>query len=214
MCVCQLEGTISGSSKTPHKISLNSPHKPRGQGMESNYSCGRNGEPYQQGELSGEEWKTNGFYAKRDGVFKCIAGIAADCTAVCCCPLSLLHLLTFACIKLPSIVVIRALRKVKTKLRRKQKCQDANEDDIDPRTPFTPCFSCPESTSDISWAPFSGIRWSSDVAGVFWCWRNQPCGSLENFVLHSVPVFYTEQNIDICQRVSLHSSTASWWNLR
>lgn len=158
MCVCQLEGTISGSSKTPHKISLNSPHKPRGQGMESNYSCGRNGEPYQQGELSGEEWKTNGFYAKRDGVFKCIAGIAADCTAVCCCPLSLLHLLTFACIKLPSIVVIRALRKVKTKLRRKQKCQDANEDDIDPRTPFTPCFSCPESTSDISWAPFSGIR--------------------------------------------------------
>lgn len=103
-----------------------------------------------------EEWGTT-TTRKKTGMCKCMAGAAADCTAVCCCPLSLLHLLALACIKLPSIVVIRNFRKAKSKFRKKQKCNEVNEDDVGPTTPFTPSLSCRESVGNVSWAPASGF---------------------------------------------------------
>lgn len=146
------QGSVSGSAK-PAK----SPSKPKGEGTEFNCSCKREGDRWQQGQWSGEEWETKSFTTKKAGMCKCMAGAAADCTAVCCCPLSLLHLLALACIKLPSIVVIRNFRKAKSKFRKKQKCNEVNEDDVGPTTPFTPSLSCRESMGDVSWAPSSGF---------------------------------------------------------
>lgn len=146
----------SGSAKT-----TKSSHKSKG-GVVDCSSCkhgesGRWGE-WQQGQWSGEEWEAKRFTTKKGGICKCVAGAAADCTAVCCCPLSLLHLLALACIKLPSIVAIRTLKKMKSKLRKKHKCQDsANDDDFGPTIPFTPSLSCRESTSEHSWAPSTGF---------------------------------------------------------
>lgn len=160
-CVCQVQGSVPvpvrTPQRTPHKSPRKSLLKSKGEGLEFNCSCKRHGERYQQGNWSGEEWESNSFATKKAGACKCVAGAVVDCTAVCCCPLSLLHLLALACIKLPSIVVIRVLRKAKTKLRKKQKCQEANEHNIGPTTPFTPSLSCQESTSDVSWAPDSGF---------------------------------------------------------
>ena len=135
--------------------SAKSPNKPRG--CIEKHESGRWGE-WQQGQWGGEDWEHKRFTTKKAGMCRCVAGAAADCTAVCCCPLSLLHLLALACIKLPSIVVIRVLRKVKAKLRKKQKCQEsANDDDFGPTIPFTPSLSCKESTSEVSWAPSAGF---------------------------------------------------------
>lgn len=127
-------------------------------GTDFNCSCREKGDRWQQGQWSGEEWETKSYNTtKKAGMCKCMAGAAADCTAVCCCPLSLLHLLALACIKLPSIVVIRNFRKAKSKFRKKQKCNEVNEDDVGPTTPFTPSLSCRESMGDVSWAPASGF---------------------------------------------------------
>lgn len=152
--VCPLQGSDPGPAKK-------SPHKAKGGGLDCNCSSkhesGRWGE-WQQGQWSGEEWDSKHFTTKKAGMCKCVAGAAADCTAVCCCPLSLLHLLALACIKLPSIMVIRTLRKVKSKLRKKQKCQDSvNDDDFGPTIPFTPSLSCKESMSEVPWVPSSGF---------------------------------------------------------
>ncbi|KAG0606700.1 hypothetical protein M758_9G161100 [Ceratodon purpureus] len=147
--VCPAQGSGPGSAKK-------SPHKTKGVECNCKHESGRWGE-WQQGQWSGEEWDPKRF-TKKAGMCKCVAGAAADCTAVCCCPLSLLHLLALACIKLPSIMVIRTLRKVKSKLRKKQKCQDsAMDDDFGPTIPFTPSLSCKESTSEVPWAPSSGF---------------------------------------------------------
>lgn len=146
------QGAAPGSAK-PAK----SPNNRKAEGVDFNCSCRREGDRWQQGQWSGEEWETKSYTTKKAGMCKCMAGAAADCTAVCCCPLSLLHLLALACIKLPSIVVIRNFRKAKSKFRKKQKCNEANEDDVGPTTPFTPSLSCRESMGDVSWAPASGF---------------------------------------------------------
>lgn len=125
-------------------------------GVECNckHESGRWGE-WPQGQWSGEDFDPK---HKKAGMCKCVAGAAADCTAVCCCPLSLLHLLALACIKLPSVMVIRTLRKVKSKLRKKQKCQDSTmDDDFASTIPFTPSLSCKESTGEVVWEPSSGF---------------------------------------------------------
>lgn len=145
-------GTVAASAK-----SVKAGSKLKGEVAGFNCSCRRDGDRWQQGQWSGEEWETKSFTTKKAGMCKCMAGAAADCTAVCCCPLSLLHLLALACIKLPSIVVIRNFRKAKSKFRKKQKCNNLNEDDVGPTTPFTPSLSCRESMGDVSWAPSSGF---------------------------------------------------------
>ena len=47
--------------------------------------------------------------------FKCAAGFTADCAAVCCCPLALLHLAAMAFIRLPSAMVWKMLLNLKNK---------------------------------------------------------------------------------------------------
>jgi hypothetical protein len=146
------QGSVPASAK-----SAKSPNNLKGNVAGFDCSCRREGDRWQQGQWSGEEWETKSFTTKKTGMCRCIAGAAADCTAVCCCPLSLLHLLALACIKLPSVVVIRNFRKAKSKFRKKQKCNEVNEDDVGPTTPFTPSLSCRESMGDVSWAPSSGF---------------------------------------------------------
>lgn len=147
-----LQRTISGNVKgaTPS-------YKCRGETIELNCSCKNETERWQQGQWSGEEWDSERFTTKKAGMCKCMAGAAADCTAVCCCPLSLLHLLALACIKLPSIVVIRTLKKVKSKFRRKRKCQVGEEDHGCPTAPFTPSVSYRESLDGEPWTSSAGF---------------------------------------------------------
>lgn len=54
-------------------------------------------------------------------VCQCAAGLTADCAAVCCCPLSVLHLLVLGCVKLPCIVVCKGLVSVKRKFRKRRR---------------------------------------------------------------------------------------------
>ncbi|XP_024401948.1 uncharacterized protein [Physcomitrium patens] len=130
-----LQASIPGSAKT-----AKSPRKPKGEDI-----------------WSSEEWETKSMTTKKTGICKCMAGAAADCTAVCCCPLSLLHLLALAFIKLPSTVAIRTLRKMKSKLRKKQMRQELTDDDMGPITPFTPSLSCGETLDELPWAPSAGF---------------------------------------------------------
>lgn len=54
-------------------------------------------------------------------VCKCAAGLTADCAAVCCCPLSVLHLLVLGCVKLPCIVVYKGYRSIKRRFRKRRR---------------------------------------------------------------------------------------------
>lgn len=156
------EGNKLVSRSTKPSRSL---YKCKGETVESNCSCrsrdtSRWHQHHQQGHWSGEEWETEktGSRNKKSGVCKCLAGTLADCTVVCCCPLSLLHLLALACIKLPSIIVIRTIRKVKVKLKKKRQQQEVRQDDSDrSETPFTPSLSCRESLEDIPWTSTSSF---------------------------------------------------------
>ena len=149
-------GPIQESVAVPANLAK-SPKNAKGNPLDGRNACSHESERWQQGPWSGEEWETERVTTRKAGMCKCMAGAAADCTAVCCCPLSLLHLLALACIKLPSIIVIRTLRKVKTKIRKKRKCQEANENDVGPATPFTPSLSCRESTHEDPWTPSAGF---------------------------------------------------------
>lgn len=140
-------------------------YKCKGETVESNCSCRsrdtrRWHQHHPQGHWSGEDLETEktGSKNKKSGVCKCLAGTLADCTVVCCCPLSLLHLLALACIKLPSIIVIRTIRKVKVKLKKKRQQQEVWQNDSDrSETPFTPSLSCRESLEDIPWTSTSSF---------------------------------------------------------
>ena len=179
---------VSQSAKPSRSL-----YKCKGETVESNCSCRSRDTSrwhqhrhHQQGHWSGEEWETEktGSKNKKSGVCKCLAGTLADCTVVCCCPLSLLHLLALACIKLPSIIVIRTIRKVKAKLKKKRQQQEVRQDDSDrSETPFTPSLSCRESLEDIPWTSTSSFAdpkmWQEyfgvDAAGFSqeWCLQCQ-----------------------------------------
>eukprot|EP00246_Nothoceros_aenigmaticus_P013314 TRINITY_DN452_c0_g1_i1.p1 TRINITY_DN452_c0_g1~~TRINITY_DN452_c0_g1_i1.p1 ORF type:complete len:275 (-),score=27.53 TRINITY_DN452_c0_g1_i1:279-1103(-) len=69
-------------------------------------------------------------------VGKCAAGFTADCAAVCCCPLSVLHLLVLGCVKLPSIVVYKGYLGLKAKFRKRRRKTPGyeQEDALRPRS--------------------------------------------------------------------------------
>ncbi|XP_024392504.1 uncharacterized protein [Physcomitrium patens] len=151
-CISALQGSSPGDAKATKPS-----RKFKEEGAVCNCSCKSENDRWQQGQWSDEEWETKRFTTKKAGMCKCIAGAAVDCTAVCCCPLSLLHLLALACIKMPTLVAIRTLRKVKSKLRRKHKFQEFNDDDVGPTTPLTPSLSRRESMSEVTWVPSAGF---------------------------------------------------------
>jgi hypothetical protein len=54
---------------------------------------------------------------------KCAAGFTADCAAVCCCPLALLHLAAMALIRLPSAMAWKMIVNLKKEEQRKRQAR-------------------------------------------------------------------------------------------
>lgn len=84
---------------------------------------------------------------------KCVAGFTADCAAICCCPLALLHLAALTFIRLPTAVAWKMLVKLKTRICTKRlPLKDGAEDSPRPKieTPW-PYGGSPEAgTTDPS----------------------------------------------------------------
>lgn len=76
---------------------------------------------------------------------KCAAAFTADCAAVCCCPLALLHLAALAFIRLPTAVAWKMLVNLKNKIYPKRRSTKTSEEDSPrPNASTWSCGSSPE----------------------------------------------------------------------
>ncbi|EFJ07458.1 hypothetical protein SELMODRAFT_448455 [Selaginella moellendorffii] len=68
------------------------------------------------GEIDGDD-------AEHSNVGRCVAGCAADCTALCCCPLTLFHVVALLVVKVPSTIAAKISRSWKGKKKKaKNRC--------------------------------------------------------------------------------------------
>ncbi|KAI5068753.1 hypothetical protein GOP47_0017098 [Adiantum capillus-veneris] len=82
---------------------------------------------------------------------KCLAGFTADCAAVCCCPLALLHLAALTFIRLPAALAWKMLVNLKNRIYTKSQPAGDGEDDS-PRPKFSSPWSygsSPEGNIDL-----------------------------------------------------------------
>lgn len=82
---------------------------------------------------------------------KCMAGFTADCAAVCCCPLALLHLAALTFIRLPTAIAWKMLVNLKNRIYTKRRPPRDGEDDS-PRPKLSSPWSygsSPEANIDM-----------------------------------------------------------------
>ncbi|MCO5592414.1 hypothetical protein L7F22_046417 [Adiantum nelumboides] len=82
---------------------------------------------------------------------KCMAGFTADCAAVCCCPLALLHLAALTFVRLPAAMAWKMLVNLKNRIYTKRHPARDGEDDS-PRPKFSSPWSygsSPEGNIDL-----------------------------------------------------------------
>lgn len=89
------------------------------------------------------------FACQGNACCKCVAGFTADCAAICCCPLALLHLAALTFIRLPTAVAWKMLVKLKNRICTKKlpTTKDGQEDSPRPKitTPPWPYGGSPEA---------------------------------------------------------------------
>ncbi|KAJ7558619.1 hypothetical protein O6H91_04G048500 [Diphasiastrum complanatum] len=61
---------------------------------------------------------------KAGKICDCMAGVSADCAAICCCPLVLPHLLALVLFKLPVAIIRKLIAGIKKRLGKRTKCSD------------------------------------------------------------------------------------------
>lgn len=104
---------------------------------------------------------------------KCAAAFTADCAAVCCCPLALLHLAALTFIRLPTAVVWKMLVNLKNKIYTKRRSTKRSEEDS-PRPNFANTWSYGSSPEGRVDAGEHAFRFDSENL-----WQHFEGGSLD-----------------------------------
>ncbi|KAJ7568037.1 hypothetical protein O6H91_01G126100 [Diphasiastrum complanatum] len=64
-------------------------------------------------------------------VGECVAGMSADCAAICCCPFTLLHVLGLIFVKVPATVARKIVSDLKKSFKKRKICVDSEEGEED-----------------------------------------------------------------------------------